>query len=61
MFYADSNGFYYLWYEMSVPCAEVYENGNEDGYYVRRVRTTNGEKYKPCRLEMEAPKIYMLL
>lgn len=100
-FYADSNGFYYLWYEMSVPCAEVYENGEEDiytrldriyvkdqqmntivyeevpdsynnkllsfafdeddipmllakdeeGYYVRRVRTTNGEKYESNRLE----------
>lgn len=100
-FYADSNGFYYLWYEMSVPCAEVYENGEEDiytkldriyvkdqqmntiiyeevpdsynnkllslafdeegipmllakdeeGYYVRRVRTMNGEKYEACRLE----------
>lgn len=100
-FYADSNGYYYLWYEMSVPCAEVYENGeediytkldriyvkdqqmntiiyeevpdsyhnkllslafdeddipvllakDEDGYYVRRIRTTDGEKYEPCRLE----------
>lgn len=30
--YADSNGFYYLWYEMSVPCAEVYEDGEEDIY-----------------------------
>lgn len=100
-FYADSNGFYYLWYEMSVPCAEVYENGeediytkldriyvkdqqmntiiyeevpnsyhnkllslafdeddspmllakDEDGYYVRRVRTSDTEKYERCRLE----------
>ncbi|MCM1044235.1 MAG: extracellular solute-binding protein [Candidatus Gastranaerophilales bacterium] len=31
-FYVDSNGFYYLWYDMSVPCAEVYENGEEDVY-----------------------------
>lgn len=31
-FYADSNGYYYIWYEMSVPCAEVYENGEEDIY-----------------------------
>lgn len=31
-FYADSNGYYYIWYEMSVPCAEVYENGEEDVY-----------------------------
>lgn len=31
-FYADSNGYYYLWYEMSVPCAEVYEDGEEDVY-----------------------------
>lgn len=30
--YADSNGLYYLWYEMSVPCAEVYEDGEEDIY-----------------------------
>ncbi len=30
--YADRNGLYYLWYEMSVPCAEVYENGEEDIY-----------------------------
>lgn len=28
--YTDKNGFYYLWYEMSVPCSEVYENGEED-------------------------------
>lgn len=31
-FYADSKGYYYIWYEMSVPCAEVYENGEEDIY-----------------------------
>lgn len=31
-FYADNNGYYYIWYEMSVPCAEVYENGEEDIY-----------------------------
>ncbi len=31
-FYVDSNGFYYLWYQMSVPCAEVYEDGEEDIY-----------------------------
>ena len=29
-FFADNNGHYYLWYEMSVPCAEVYENGEEN-------------------------------
>ena len=33
-FYADSNGFYYIWYKMSVPCSEVYEDGEED-YYTR--------------------------
>ncbi|MGN1196105.1 MAG: ABC transporter substrate-binding protein [Acetatifactor sp.] len=99
-FYADSNGYYYLWYEMSVPCAEVYEDGEEDiytrldriyvkdqqmntliydeipdsynnqllslvfdedgspllfakdeeGYYVRKVRTSNREKNKATRL-----------
>ena len=100
-FCADSNGYYYLWYEMSVPCAEVYEDGEEDVYtaldriyvkdqqmntiiyeqvpdsyqnkllslifdedgspmllardedggYVRRVRTAEGEKYEAVRLE----------
>ncbi len=100
-FYADSNGYYYIWYEMSVPCAEVYENGEEDiytaldriyvkdgqmntiiyeevpdsynnqllsmafdengipmllakdeeGCYVRRMRTTDREKYDASRLE----------
>lgn len=30
--YADSNGLYYFWYEMSVPCVEVYEDGEEDVY-----------------------------
>lgn len=30
--YADRNGLYYLWYEMSVLCAEVYENGEKDIY-----------------------------
>ena len=100
-FYADSNGYYYLWYEMSVPCAEVYEDGEEDiytaldriyvkdqqmntiiyeevpdsygnrllslvfdedgipmllakdeeGCYVRRVRTADGEKFEAERLE----------
>lgn len=100
-FYADSNGYYYLWYEMSVPCAEIYENGEEDiytrldriyvkdqqmntilyeevpdsyhnkllgfafdengvpvllakdeeGYYVQKMRTTDGEEYEPSRLE----------
>ena len=29
-FRADNNGLYYLWYGMSVPCAEVYEGGEED-------------------------------
>ncbi len=33
-FYADNNGLYYLWYEMSVPCAEVYEGGEEDVYTI---------------------------
>lgn len=101
-FYADSNGFYYLWYGMDVPCSEVYEDGekdvytlldriyvkdqqmntivyeqipdsnnnklvslifdengipmllarDEDGYYMRRVRTTEGEQYEPSRLEI---------
>lgn len=37
-FYADSNGFYYLWYEMSVPCTEVYEDG-EEGVYTRLDRS----------------------
>lgn len=100
-FYADSNGYYYIWYEMSVPCAEVYENGEEDiytrldriyvkdqqmntiiyeevpdsynnkllgfafdengiptllakdeeGYYIKEMRTTDREEYKPSRLE----------
>lgn len=100
-FYADSSGHYYLWYEMSVPCAEIYEDGEEDvytrldriyvkdqqmntiiyeqvpdsygnklinlafdgngipvllakdeeGYYVQRVRTAQGESYEPDRLE----------
>lgn len=100
-FYADSNGYYYLWYEMSVPCAEVFEGGEEDiytpldriyvkdqqmntityeevpdsyqnkllnlffdedgipvllardeeGEYVRRVRTAEGKKYEAQRLE----------
>ncbi len=99
--YADSNGLYYLWYEMSVPCAEVYEDGeedvytgldriyvkdqemntiiyeqvpdsfgnklvsfafdeegapvllamDEDGYYVRKVRTTDCKEYEPNRIE----------
>lgn len=31
-FYADSNGFYYLWYEMGVPSNEVYEDGEEGVY-----------------------------
>lgn len=31
-FYADSNGLYYIWYTMSVPCAEVYEDGEENVY-----------------------------
>lgn len=31
-FYADSNGLYYIWYEMAVPCAEVYEDGEENVY-----------------------------
>lgn len=31
-FYADSNGLYYMWYTMHVPCAEVYEDGEEDVY-----------------------------
>lgn len=101
--YADSNGLYYLWYEMSVPCAEVYENGeediytkldriyvkdqqmntivyeevpdsynnkllsfafdntgipmlfakDEDGYYVRQIRTTDCKEYEPCRIETD--------
>lgn len=100
-FYADGNGYYYLWYEMSVPCADVYEGGEEDVYtrldriyvkdqqmntiiyeevpdsdrnkllsfafdedgipvlfakdeegcYVRRVRTADIEKYEAYRLE----------
>ena len=100
-FYADNNGFYYLWYEMLVPCTEVYENGeedvytmldriyvkdqqmktiiyeqvpdskhnklvsllfdedgipmllarDEDGNYVRQVRTADREPYEPSRLE----------
>lgn len=33
-FFVDSKGLYYLWYEMSVPCAEVYENGEKDIYTV---------------------------
>ncbi|MBQ7359230.1 MAG: extracellular solute-binding protein [Lachnospiraceae bacterium] len=28
-FYADKEGNYYLWYEMSVPCAEVFEDEEE--------------------------------
>lgn len=28
-FYADGNGFYYLWYSMSVPSKELYEDGEE--------------------------------
>lgn len=102
-FYADSNGYYYIWYQMSVPCAEVYENGEEDiytrldriyvkdqqmktivyeevpdsynnkllgftfnedgvpmllakdeeGYYVRRIRTSNRNAYEPSRLETD--------
>ena len=101
--YADSNGLYYFWYEMSVPCVEVYEDGEEDvytrldriyvkdqelntivyeevpdsysnllvgfafdeagqpmllakdreGYYVRRVRTTDREKYEAVRVESQ--------
>lgn len=31
-FYADSNGLYYVWYEMAVPCAEVYEDGEKNVY-----------------------------
>lgn len=31
-FYADSNGLYYIWYTMHVPCAEVYEDGEENVY-----------------------------
>ena len=31
-FWADSNGFYYLWYQLDVPCSEVYEDGREDVY-----------------------------
>lgn len=31
-FYADSNGLYYIWYTMRVPCAEVYEDGEENVY-----------------------------
>lgn len=31
-FYADSNGLYYMWYTMHVPCAEVYEDGEENVY-----------------------------
>lgn len=99
--YADSNGLYYLWYEMSVPCSEVYEAGevdiytrldriyvkdqemntivyeevpdsygnkllsfaydedgipvlfakDEEGYYVKKVRTTDCKEYEPQRLE----------
>ncbi len=109
-FYADSNGFYYLWYEMAVPCTEVYENGeegvltrldriyvkdqqmetiiyeqvpdskhnklvslifdedgipmllarDEDGYYIRRVRTTDEEEYEPSRLETGGNDFYNL-
>lgn len=100
-FYADSNGHYYLWYGMTVPCAEVYEDGeadvytpldriyikdkdmnticydqvpysyfnelvslifdedgvplllakDEDGYYMRRVRTAEGEEHEAVRIE----------
>ncbi|MCM1215539.1 MAG: extracellular solute-binding protein [Lachnospiraceae bacterium] len=109
-FYADSSGLYYLWYEMSVPCAEVYEDGeedvytrldriyvkdaqmktivyeqipdsnhnklislifdedgipmllakDEDGYYIRRARTTDGEPYEPSRLETDGNTFYNL-
>lgn len=31
-FYADSNGFYYIWYKMYVLCSEVYEDGEDDVY-----------------------------
>lgn len=31
-FYADSNGLYYIWYTMHVPCAEVYEDGEKNVY-----------------------------
>ncbi len=31
-FFADSNGYYYLWYELMVPCTEVYEDGEEGVY-----------------------------
>ena len=31
-FMTDPNGFCYLWYQLDVPCSEVYEDGREDVY-----------------------------
>lgn len=102
--FADKDGNYYIWYAMSVPCSEVYEDGetdvytrldriyvkdsqmntivyeevpnsyhnkfiglyfdeddqpillakDEDGYYTRRVRKENIEKYEENRIELDS-------
>lgn len=33
-FFADSQGYYYLWYGMTVPCSEVYEDSEEHPNFV---------------------------
>lgn len=48
-FFADSKGYYYLWYGMTVPCTEVYEDG-EEGVYTAldRIYVMDGDMNTVC-------------
>ncbi len=54
-FVSDKNGFYYLWYYMSLPCSEVYGEDCEDGVYTLVDRIYVLDKELNCVCQEQIP------